>query len=191
MPDRKRCRRTRRRLRDAPDRRIRVAETTWLCPVGGARALQSERLGLGKVSAPNASGGRDPITAGITLRAARESAGHLLPRVASSAGIGTFWQDVVSWLTRTDATEHVLGPAHQQPASLVALVRAGGQPVLDSGRDTLANADNVNHRGTARRTAVVPCTSSTPARRASAQAWSPRQISTMRANVVVTVTVTG
>ena len=69
--------------------------------------------------------------------------------------------------------------------------RAGDQPVLDSGRGTLANADSVNHRGTARRAAVVPCMFSTPERRAAAHSLSPRQISTMWGNVVVTVTVTG
>ena len=44
--------------------------------------------------------------------------------------------------------------------------RTGDQPVLESGRGTLANADSVNQRGTARRAAVVPCMFSAPERRA-------------------------
>ena len=94
------------------------------------------------------------------------------------------------------ARASVIGPAIPDAArrdvpDAIGGLEAGGQPVLVSGRGTLANADSVNHRGTARRAAVVPCMFSAPERRASAHSLSPRQISTMWGNVVVTVTVTG
>lgn len=60
-----------------------------------------------------------------------------------------------------------------------------------AGRGTEANADSVNHLGMARRSASGPCTSTAPERRAPRQSRSPRQTSTIRRRLAVTVTATG
>src|SRR5664279_3728396 len=60
-----------------------------------------------------------------------------------------------------------------------------------AGRGTEANTDSVNHRGRARRSVSGPLTVIAPEPRASDHPESPRQTSTMRRRLALTVTATG